>query len=44
MYETTDPGDRAVSGMGLRSLAGWDGGFESRRDHGRLSVINIVCC
>jgi hypothetical protein len=44
MYETADPGDRAVSSMGLRSLAGWDGGFESRRVHGCLSVIIVVCC
>ena len=41
VYETADLGDRAVSGMGLWSLAGWDGGFKSRRDHGCLSVINL---
>ena len=30
--------------MGLRSLACWDCGFESRRGHGCLSVVSVVCC
>jgi len=29
---------------GLRPLASWDCGFESRRWHGRLSVVSVVCC
>jgi len=28
----------------LRSLASWDCGFESRRGHGCLSVVNVMCC
>jgi hypothetical protein len=34
-----DVGARAVEGVGLRSLAWWDGGFESRREHWWLSVV-----
>jgi hypothetical protein len=30
--------------VGLRSLACWDFGFESRRGHGYLSVMSVVCC
>ena len=30
--------------MGLRSLACWNCGFESRRGHGCLSLVNVVCC
>jgi hypothetical protein len=30
--------------VGLRPLAYWDCGFESRRGHGCLSVVSIVCC
>jgi hypothetical protein len=29
--------------MGLRSLACWDYRFESHRDHGYLSLVNVVC-
>jgi len=36
-----DPSCRAVYGVDVRSLAYWDCGFESRREHGRLSR---VCC
>jgi hypothetical protein len=32
------------SGVGLRPLAYWDCGFESRREHGCLSVVSVVCC
>ena len=32
------------SGMGLRPLAYWDCGFESRRGHGCLSLVSVVCC
>jgi len=31
-------------GVGLRPLACWDCGFESRRWHGCLSVVSVVCC
>ena len=30
--------------MGLRPLACWDCGFESRRRHGCLSVVSVLCC
>jgi len=39
-----DPGDRAVSGVGLGPLACWDCGFDSCRGHGCLSVVSVVCC
>ena len=29
--------------MGLRPLACWDCGFESRRRHGCLSFVNVAC-
>ena len=29
---------------GLRPLACWDCGFESRRGPGCLSVLSVVCC
>jgi len=29
---------------GLRVLACWDCGFESRRSHGYVSLVNVVCC
>jgi len=29
---------------GLRSLAFWDCGFDSRQWHGCLSVVSVVCC
>jgi len=32
------------SGVGLRPLASWDCGFESRRGPGCLSLVNVVCC
>ena len=38
-----DPGVRAVSGVGMRPLACWDCGFDSRRGHGCLSVVSVVC-
>jgi hypothetical protein len=40
----TDPSDRAVYGVGLRPLACWDCGFESRRGHGCLFLVSVVCC
>ena len=39
-----DHSDRAVQGVGLQSLVCWDCGFESRRWHGCLSLVNVVCC
>ena len=30
--------------MGLRPLACWDCGFESRRGHGCLSLVSDGCC
>jgi hypothetical protein len=30
--------------VGLRPLACWDCGFESRLGHGCLSVVSVVCC
>ena len=33
----------ALSGIGLRPLACWDGGFESRSGRGYLSVVSVVC-
>jgi len=38
------PSGRAVEGLGLRQLACWDRGFESRRRHGCLSFVSVVCC
>jgi len=32
------------SDVGLRPLASWDCGFESRRGLGCLSLVNVVCC
>ena len=29
---------------GLLPIACWDCGFESRRGHGCLSVVSVVCC
>jgi hypothetical protein len=39
-----DPGTRAVKGVDLRPLACWDCGFDTRRGHGWLSVVSVVCC
>ena len=38
------PDDRVVWGLGLRSLACWDCGFESRLGHGCLSLVKVMCC
>jgi hypothetical protein len=35
---------RAVKGVGLRELAGWNCGFESQPGHGYPSVVSVVCC
>jgi hypothetical protein len=39
---SVDSSGRAVLGMGLRSLAYWDCGFETRRGHGGLSLVSVV--
>jgi len=39
-----DPSGCAVSGVDLRPLACSDYGFESRRGHGCLSLVSVVCC
>jgi hypothetical protein len=30
--------------VGLRLFGCWDYGFESRRGHGCLSLVSVVCC
>jgi hypothetical protein len=44
MKQSADPNGRAVYGVGLRPLACWDCGIESRRRHGCLSVMCVVWC
>ena len=44
VQQLADPSGREVEGEGLRPLACWDCGFESRWRHGCLSVVNVVCC
>jgi hypothetical protein len=39
-----DPSDHASEGVGLRPLACWVCGFESRGGHGSLSLVSGVCC
>jgi hypothetical protein len=39
-----DSSGRAAKGVGLRPLAYWDCGFESRWGHGCLSLVSVVCC
>jgi hypothetical protein len=39
-----DPSGRAVQGVGLRPLAYWNCGFESRLWHGCLSLVSVVRC
>jgi hypothetical protein len=41
---SADPSGRAVWGLGLRTLASWDCGFEFRWGHGCLSVVSVVFC
>jgi hypothetical protein len=33
-----------VSGVGLRQLDCWDCEFGSRRGHGYLCLVSVVCC
>jgi len=42
--EGAGPTGHAVQGVGLRQLACWDCGFESRRSHGCLSLVSVVYC
>jgi hypothetical protein len=44
MSVIADLSGRAVLGVGLRLPACWGCGFESRRGHGCLSVVSVVCC
>ena len=37
-----DPSDRAVQGVGVRPIACWDCGFESRRGRGCLSFVGVL--
>jgi hypothetical protein len=39
--EIADSSVRAVEGVGLRPLACWDRGFESRLGHGCLSLVSV---
>jgi len=39
-----DPDGCAVKVVGLWFLVCWDCGFESRRGHGCLSCVSVVCC
>jgi hypothetical protein len=39
-----DPSDLAALGVGLRPLACWDCGLESRRGHECLSLVSVECC
>jgi hypothetical protein len=43
MLIITDTSGRAVQGVGIRPLAYWDCGFESRLGHGCLSLVSVVC-
>jgi len=42
--KSADPSGRAVKGVGLRSLACWDCGFESHQGHGSVFLVSAVCC
>jgi len=44
MKQSADPSGRAVYGVSLQALVCWDCGIESRRGHGRLSLMSVVCC
>ena len=41
-FENAGPSGRAVKVIGLRPLACWGCGFESRRGHGCLSAVSVV--
>jgi hypothetical protein len=44
MHHVANLDVHAVYGLGLQPLACWDCGFESRRRHGCLSLVSVVCC
>jgi hypothetical protein len=44
MFSWAGLSGRATKGLGLRPLACWDCGFESRRRNGCLSLVSVVCC
>ena len=44
VFMAADPSGRAVSDIGLWLLACSDYWFESRREHGCLSLVSVVCC
>ena len=41
MFEIADPGGQSEAVV-VRPLAGRDSGFESRRGHGCLSLVNVM--
>jgi hypothetical protein len=41
---TADSSGCAIQSLGLRPFACWDFRFESRRGHGGLSLVSVVCC
>jgi hypothetical protein len=43
-YVRTIPVAARSKAWGLRPLVFWDFGFESRRGHGCLSLVSVVCC
>ena len=43
MFEIADPGGQSEAVV-VRPLAGRDSGFESRRGHGCLSLVNVMYC
>jgi hypothetical protein len=44
LAKQADLGGRTVWGGGVWQLACWDCAFESRRGHGCLSLVSVVCC
>jgi hypothetical protein len=44
IWKKSGPSGRELEGVGLRPLAFWDCGFEFRRGHGYLSLVNVVYC
>jgi len=44
IISSVGPRGHAFSGVGLQALTYWGCGFESRRRHGCLSPVSIVCC
>jgi len=44
VFVVANPSGLAFSGFGLRPLVSWDRVFETRRGHGCLSLVSVVCC